>query len=102
MRRALVLFSVFASTILGTGLTVAAATAAALPSRPGPEIEREVDFGLNSEGFLVQVYVTNNDGDVTAMLIISKGPQVAYYLVPAKVTAERVVARFGAFGELNY
>jgi hypothetical protein len=99
MRRALVLVLVLAATTLGTGLTAAAATTAG-PTQP--EIEREVAFELHAEGFKLNVYVTNNDGDVTAMLIVAKGPQVAYYSVPAKVTAERVIAKFGAFGELDY
>jgi hypothetical protein len=101
MRRALVLVSVFASAVLGTGPAVAAA-AAPPGSRPQPEVEREIDFLLQAEGFIARVSVTNNDGDVNAMLIVSKGPQVAYYSVPAKVTAERVTAHFGAFGELDY
>jgi hypothetical protein len=99
MRRALVLVSVLAATMLGTGLTLAAATAAA-PAPP--EIEREVAFELHAEGFKVNVYVNNNDGDVTATLFVTKGPQVAFYSVPAKVTAERVTAKFGVFGELDY
>jgi len=37
-----------------------------------------------------------------ACSVRAKGPQVAYYSVPAKVTAERVTAKFGAFGELDY
>ncbi|HXF30021.1 MAG TPA: hypothetical protein VN522_00775 [Solirubrobacterales bacterium] len=92
MRRALVLASMFASALLAIGSAAASAA----------EIEREVGFELQVEGFDVDVFVTNNDGDVSAMLILVKGPQVAYYQVPAKVTAERVTARFGAFGELDY
>jgi hypothetical protein len=92
MRRALVLVSMFAAGLLGTSLASASAA----------EIEREVAFELRSAGFTANVYVTNNDGDVSALLIVAKGPQVAYYSVPAKVTAERVTAKFGAFGELDY
>jgi hypothetical protein len=68
----------------------------------GQEVERELDFTLDAEGFAVEVSVTNNDGDVTATAIIDRGPQVAYYTTPAEVTADRVIARFGAFGELDY
>lgn len=102
MRRALVLITVLASALLGTGLTVAAATAAAPAKHPAPEIQREVGFELRSEGFKINVYVTNNDGTVSAMPIVAKGPQVAYYSVPAEVTADRFIAKFGAFGELDY
>jgi hypothetical protein len=35
-------------------------------------------------------------------MIIGRGPRVAYYATPAKVTAERVTARFGRLGELDY
>ena len=66
------------------------------------EVERGLAFSLDAEGFAVQVLVSNNDGDVNAILIISRAPQVAYYVTPAKVTAERVTARFGRLGELDY
>jgi hypothetical protein len=39
---------------------------------------------------------------VNATLILNRRPQVAYYSTPAKVTAERVTARFGSLGELDY
>lgn len=100
MRRALVLISVFAAGLLGTGL--ASATAAAPAPRAGAEIEREVDFSLHSEGFSGALYVNNNDGDVTATLILGKASQIAYYSAPAKITARRVTARFGTLGELDY
>jgi hypothetical protein len=90
MRRALVLAGV---------LLVAVP---ALAAGAGREVERELAFGMDVEGFSVQVYVSNNDGDVNAMIMLSRGPQVAYYSAPAKVTAERVTARFGSFGELDY
>jgi hypothetical protein len=35
-------------------------------------------------------------------VIVSRGPQIAYYTAPAVVTAERVTAHFGALGELDY
>jgi class 3 adenylate cyclase len=57
---------------------------------------------MDVEGFSVHVFVSNNDGDVDATIILSRGPRVAYYAAPAKVTAERVTARFGSFGELDY
>jgi hypothetical protein len=66
------------------------------------EVQRELAFGLKVEGFTVGVFVSNNDGDVEATMIISRGPQVAYYSTPATVTAERVTARFGSLGELDY
>jgi hypothetical protein len=102
MRRALVLITVLASALLGTGLALTAVTAAASAKHPAPEIQREVGFELHSEGFKLDVYVTNNDGTVSAMLIVAKGPQVAYYSVPAEVTADRFIAKFGTFGELDY
>jgi hypothetical protein len=94
MRRALVLAGV-----LFAGLLLAVPALAAGVRR---EVERELAFGLDIEGFSVHVLVSNNDGDVNATMILSRGPQVAYYAVPAKVTAERVTARFGGLGELDY
>jgi hypothetical protein len=94
MRRALVLAGV-----LFAGLLVAAP---ALAAGAGREVERELAFGLDAEGFTVGVIVSNNDGDVTATIIVNRGPQIAYYTTPAKVTAERVTARFGSLGELDY
>jgi hypothetical protein len=94
MRRALVLAGV-----LFAALFAAVPVLAADSER---EVERELAFGLNAEGFTVQVFVSNNDGDVSATLIINRGPQVAYYSTPAKVTAERVTAQFGRLGELDY
>jgi hypothetical protein len=94
MRPALVLAGVFFA-----GLLVAAPSLAAAAER---EVERELAFGLKAEGFTVNVYVSNNDGDVDATMVVNRGPQVAYYSTPAKVTAERVTARFGGLGELDY
>jgi hypothetical protein len=94
MRRALVLAGVFCA-----GLLVAVPVLAA---GAGREVERELAFALDVEGFSVDVFVSNNDGDVDATMILSRGPQVAYYIAPAKVTAERVTARFGTLGELDY
>ncbi|HEX5609659.1 MAG TPA: hypothetical protein VFX45_06160 [Solirubrobacterales bacterium] len=85
--------------MLLAGFLVAAPALAAGAER---EVERELSFGLEAEGFSVGVYVTNNDGDVSALLSLSHGSQVAYYSTPAVVTAERVTARFGALGELDY
>jgi hypothetical protein len=74
----------------------------ALAAGAGREVERELDFSLEVKGFAGEVFVSNNDGDVNATLILSRGRQVAYYTTPAKVTAERVTARFGGLGELDY
>jgi hypothetical protein len=81
------------------GLLVAVPT---LATGAGSEVERELAFGMDVEGFSVGVFVSNNDGDVSATIILSRGAQVAYYTAPAKVTAERVTARFGSLGELDY
>jgi hypothetical protein len=94
MRRALVLAGVLFVSLLVAIPTLAAGA--------GREVEREVAFDMGVEGFSVQVDVSNNDGDVNATIILNRGPQVAYYSAPAKVTAERVTARFGSFGELDY
>jgi hypothetical protein len=90
MRRALVIAAAMLAVLL------AAAPASA------QEVEREVSFRLLAPGFDVVLDTTNNDGDVSATLIVSRGPQVAYYSTPAKVTAKRVTARFGALGELDF
>jgi hypothetical protein len=94
MRRALVLAGV-----LFAGLLVAVP---ALSAGAGREVERELAFSLDVEGFGVAVYVSNNDGEVSATMIINRGSQVAYYGTPATVTAERVTARFGTLGELDF
>ena len=94
MRRALVLAGV-----LFAGLLVAVP---ALAAAAGGEVERELAFALEAEGFTVNVFVSNNDGDVDATMVLNRGPRVAYYSTPAKVTAERVTARFGSLGELDY
>lgn len=85
--------------ILGVSLLVAVPVFA---TGAGREVERELSFDLDVEGFSAGVFVSNNDGDVDAILIISRGPRVAYYSAPAKVTADRVTARFGSLGELDY
>jgi len=94
MRRALVLAGVLSVALL--------AAVPALAAAAEREVEREFAFGVDAEGFAVQVFVSNNDGDVEATLVISRGPRIAYYSTPAKVTAERVTARFGGLGELDY
>lgn len=94
MRRALVLAGV-----LFVGLLAAVPAHAA---GAGREVERGLAFSLEVEGFTVRVLVSNNDGDVNATININRGPRIAYYSAPAKVTAERVTARFGGLGELDY
>jgi hypothetical protein len=94
MRRALVLMG-----LLLVSLLVAVP---AFATGAGTEVERELAFEMEVEGFDVHVLVSSNDGDVEATIILNRGPQVAYYAAPAKVTAERVTARFGTLGELDY
>lgn len=94
MRRALVLAGVlFAGLLLGV---------APLAADAGGEVERDVVFSLDTEGFSIRVDVDNNDGDVNATIVLVRGSRVAYYTAPAEVTAERVTARFGGLGELDY
>jgi hypothetical protein len=76
MRRALVL-----AEVLFAGLLVAVP---AIAAGAGREVERELAFGLDAEGFTVGVFVSNDDGDVNATMILNRGPQVAYYTTPAK------------------
>lgn len=76
MRRALVLAGAFFAGLLF-----------AIPSQAvgaGHEVERELAFGLDIEGFTGGVIVSNNDGDVNATLILNRGPQIAYYTTPAR------------------
>ena len=94
MRRALVLAGVLFAGLL--------AVVPALAAGAAREVERDVAFSLDVEGFTVRVLVDNNDGDVNATIFLNRGPRVAYYSAPAKVTAERVTARFGRLGELDY
>jgi hypothetical protein len=86
----------------GVLLVVLLVTVPALAGNPDREVERDVEFSLDVEGFTVRVDVDNNDGDVNATLILSRGPQFAYYTAPAKVTADRVTAQFGSLGALDY
>jgi hypothetical protein len=90
VRRALVL----------SGVLLAAIPAFAVGA--GREVERELAFGLEAEGFDAAVYVSNNDGEVSATMTIGRGSQVAYYSTPAEVTAKRVTARFGRLGSLDF
>jgi len=100
MRRALVLAGVMLAGLLAMVSVLATAAPARLAER---EVERELIFAVPAEGgFHDAVWVTNNDGDISATLIIAKDQQVAYYSVPAKVTAKRVTARFGSLGELDF
>jgi len=94
MRRALVFVAVLCVGLL--------AGVPALAAGAGSGVERDVAFGLDAEGFSVRVDVDNNDGDVGATIVLRRGPRVAYYSAPAKVTADRVTARFGSLGELDY
>jgi hypothetical protein len=94
MSRALVLAG-----MLFAGLLVAVPALSADAAR---EVEREVAFSLDAEGFTVQVDVDNDYGDVNVTIFIKRGPRVAYYSAPAEVTAERVTARFGKLGQLDY
>lgn len=96
MRRALVLIAAVAVSLL-------AAVPALAPAAPtNGEVQRELGFALHSEGFTVNVFISNNDGEVSAILMINRGPQTAAYFTPAKVTANRVTARFGTLGQLDY
>ncbi len=97
--RHLALSHMAAFLVLFAGLLVAVPAFAAAAER---EVERELSFDLRAEGFTVHVFVSNNDGEVMADLVLSRGRQFAYYFTPAEVTAERVTARFGALGELDY
>jgi hypothetical protein len=94
MRRVLVLAGVCFAGLL--------AAAPALAGGGGREVERELAFALEAEGFTIVVIVSNNDGDVDATMIVSRGRRVAFYTTPATVTAERVTARFGSLGALDY
>jgi hypothetical protein len=95
MRRALVIAGVMFAGLLAA----ASASAQADPRFP----EREVGFELPAaEGFKALLDTTDNDGAVTATLIVHRGKQIAYYTTPAKITADRVTARFGTLGELDF
>jgi len=94
MRRALVL----AGALCAAFLTIAPALAVGTER----EVERELAFALKAEGFTARVFVSNNDGETSALMFLSRGPRVAYYSVPATVTADRVTAQFGTLGELDY
>jgi hypothetical protein len=101
MRRALVLVSVFAAALFGTGLTLAAATAA--PPGVLAEIELNVDLDeFRVDGFGIDATVIGFRHEVSATIVVRRGRQVAYYTAPATVSAERVTAHFGALGELDY
>lgn len=95
MRRALVLVSVFGAVLLGTGPTVAAAA-------PQPVEQEDVIFGLTAEGFRVEVFAEDNDGDQTAVLSVARDGLEAIYRVPATITDHSVVAKFGKRGRLNF
>jgi hypothetical protein len=93
MRCALVLVGLLVSLLVAVPVFAAGADR---------EVERQLAFDLDVEGFSVNVFVSNNDGDVDATIVVGRGPRVAYYSAPAEVTAERVTARFGSLGQLDY
>jgi hypothetical protein len=93
MRRALVVAGVMLAGLLAAG------PASARPAHR--EIEREVTFALQAEGFKVVFDTTDNDGRVSAYLGIARGGLTASYQVPATVTADTVKARFGSLGEVD-
>src|ERR1700753_1467544 len=104
MRRALVLTTVLAATLLGTGLTVAGEPARA----PGFYDEAEdVIFSLKADGFTAEVIGEDNDGEQTASLIIARhgytrGGLLAEDIAPAPLPDHSLTAKFGALGELNF
>jgi hypothetical protein len=110
IRRVLILFAVLAAAALGTGLAVTGSGAAA-PQPPAEEEEEGVlefeedlegvDFHLIAEGFEISVIVTENDGDVTASMSVTRDGILAAYLVPATLTDHSVAAKFGSLGEFN-
>jgi hypothetical protein len=95
MRRALVLIAVIAAALLGTVLPVAAAA-------PQPVEAEDLIFGLAAEGFRVEVFAEDNDGDQTASLDVARDGQEAIYRVPATITDHSVAAKFGTRGQLNF
>jgi hypothetical protein len=104
MRRALVIAGVMLAGLLA--LAPGLATAASKPPRE-PELEtveeaENVLFGLTAEGFKVNVYAEDNDGDQTAFLVIARGGLLAEYAVPATITDHSVAAKFGSLGELDF
>jgi len=65
VRRALVLAG-----MLFVGLSVVVPALAVGAAR---EVERNVAFSLDVEGFTVRVLVDNNDGDVNATIVLNRG-----------------------------
>ncbi|MBS1844187.1 MAG: hypothetical protein JST53_07200 [Actinobacteria bacterium] len=97
MRRALVIAGVICF-----GLFAAApALSSAAPVRKSPP-EREVTLAFRQDGFVVFFDTTDNDGELSAYLAVVRGRQRASYQVPVTITADRVKARFGSLGELDY
>jgi hypothetical protein len=79
--------------------------ATAAPPPPEEEFVEEkedVTFTLPVEGFTVNVFAEDNDGDQTAFLLISRGGLLAEYVVPATITDDSLTATFGSLGDLNF
>jgi hypothetical protein len=88
MRRALVLAGVFVVSLLAAGPVGAA------PSR-------DIKFELHEDGFLVTVKSEVGEEEKLVLSLWRHG-EIAYYEVPAEITEDRVKARFGQLGELDY
>lgn len=99
MRRALVLLAAVSACLL---VAAPAAAPAAPASSPATEVEGTVHMTLHTGGFKADLFSENNDGEVSAILLVTRGHQIAYYLAPATVTEESIEADFGHFGQLDF
>lgn len=90
MRRALVLISVLAAALLGTGSTSAWAG----------ETTLKPEFKLRVDGFIVQLK-TDSDSRHVVLTLWRHGLD-AYYETTAKITEDSITAHFGRLGELDY
>lgn len=91
MRRALVLISVLAAALLGTGSTAAWAG-------EGPILKPE--FKLRADGFIVQLKTESDSRHV--VLTLWRHGLSAIYETAAQITEDSVTAHFGRLGDLDY
>jgi hypothetical protein len=98
MRPALVRAGALLASLLALALLLVPVAQAA----GGEELQREVEIRAHVGGFDVTLLSGGNDGKPNVLLYISRGRELAEYLVPAEVTGSTIKARFGDLGELDY
>jgi hypothetical protein len=98
MRPALIRAGALLASLLALALVLVPTAQAA----GGGEVQREVEIRAHVGAFDITVLSGDNDGKPNVLLYVSRGRELAEYLVPAEVTDSTIKARFPGLGELDY